>query len=165
VLSESLFTFLLLLALLASINRRGAAGPLADRAARRIALGRHRAGAFDHAALAGDAAGAGNPSAAARASWRRTAACSLLGFLLAMTPWLVRNQSLPAAPPGSSLAVKAVALGSYPDFMYDRARGILRLSVTGTTRMSRRASATGPGWDARWPWTCAHIPGACCGGM
>ena len=118
VLSESLFTFLLLLALLASV------------------VAAERPGRWQPALLAGVLWGA---TALVRsttlllpamllalafalprlANWRRAAGVGLLGFLLAMSPWLLRNQSLPAPPPGNSLTVKSVAHGSYPDFMFE----------------------------------------------
>ena len=117
VLSESLFTMMLLLALLASVIA-------AERPAR-----------WQAALLAGVLWGAATLVRSTTmllpamllvltlvlprlASWRRAAAVGLLGFSLAMAPWLLRNLSLPAPPPGTSLTVKAVAHGSYPDFMY-----------------------------------------------
>lgn len=118
VLSETLFTFLLLLATFASLA-----------ALRRPADWRF-------ALLAGLAWGA---SALVRPTtqflpalflllalvlpWlkplRRTAGIALLGFVLALAPWIARNQTLPPAPAGDSLMVKALAHGSYPDFMYE----------------------------------------------
>ena len=56
------------------------------------------------------------------AAWRRSAAIGLLAFALAMLPWTLRNQSLPPSAPGNNLTVKSVAHGSYPDFMYDGRR-------------------------------------------
>jgi hypothetical protein len=50
---------------------------------------------------------------------RRAAALCLLGFALAMAPWILRNQTLPADAGGNSLMVKALAHGSYPDFKFE----------------------------------------------
>jgi 4-amino-4-deoxy-L-arabinose transferase-like glycosyltransferase len=50
--------------------------------------------------------------------FRRASAVCLLGFSLAMAPWMLRNLLLPPQPPGQSLMVKALAHGSYPDFEY-----------------------------------------------
>jgi 4-amino-4-deoxy-L-arabinose transferase-like glycosyltransferase len=118
VLSESLFTFCLLAALLASA----------------VALG--RAGEWKPALAAGLLWGAASlvrsttlflpalfllASVAAPAlhPYRRAAAFCLLGFALTMSPWLLRNQALPPSAPGSSLMVKGLAHGSYPDFRFD----------------------------------------------
>jgi 4-amino-4-deoxy-L-arabinose transferase-like glycosyltransferase len=53
------------------------------------------------------------------AVWRRAAVLCLLGFVLAMAPWMVRNHGLPPQGEGRSLMVKALAHGSYPDFKYE----------------------------------------------
>jgi 4-amino-4-deoxy-L-arabinose transferase-like glycosyltransferase len=55
----------------------------------------------------------------ALASLRRAAAWCLLAFVLALAPWQLRNQSLPPESGGSSLMVKALAHGSYPDFKFE----------------------------------------------
>jgi len=55
----------------------------------------------------------------ALAKFRRAGAWCLLGFALAMSPWFLRNLALPPPAPGTSLMVKALAHGSYPDFEYE----------------------------------------------
>jgi 4-amino-4-deoxy-L-arabinose transferase-like glycosyltransferase len=118
VLSEGLFGFLLLLALLASV-----------RALRKPA---HQGLAL-LAGLAWGATALVRPTtqylpallcllafALPRlAPWRRAAALCLLAFVLALVPWLARNATLPAPAAGGSLMVKALAHGSYPDFRYE----------------------------------------------
>lgn len=118
VLSEGLFTFCLLAALLASA----------------VALG--RAGEWKPALAAGLLWGVASlvrstslfvPVLFLLASFavpmlhgfRRASAFCLLGFALAMSPWLLRNQALPPSAEGGSLMVKALAHGSYPDFRLD----------------------------------------------
>jgi 4-amino-4-deoxy-L-arabinose transferase-like glycosyltransferase len=58
--------------------------------------------------------------------WRRSAAIGTLAFVLAMAPWVVRNQRIPPGPPGENLMVNSIVHGSYPGFMYEddpRTRG------------------------------------------
>jgi 4-amino-4-deoxy-L-arabinose transferase-like glycosyltransferase len=117
VLSEAFFTLLLLAALLAS-----------------LAAMRHRED-WKRAVAAGLLWGAASlvrstaqflPMAFVALAWllpslaglRRTSAFCLLGFALAMSPWLLRNLGVPPEAPGTSLMVKALAHGSYPDFEY-----------------------------------------------
>lgn len=118
VLSEGLFTFCLLAALLAS------------------AVALDRAGEWKPALAAGLLWGLASlvrsttvflpilfllASVAVPAlhPYRRAAAACLLGFALAMSPWLLRNATLPPPASGSSLLVKALAHGSYPDFRFE----------------------------------------------
>ena len=49
---------------------------------------------------------------------RRGATIAVLGFALAMSPWLLRNLSPEVDKPASNLMVKALLHGSYPDFTY-----------------------------------------------
>ena len=49
--------------------------------------------------------------------FRRGAALATLAFALALSPWLVRNLHVPDAP-GTSLMAKSLVHGSYPGFMY-----------------------------------------------
>jgi 4-amino-4-deoxy-L-arabinose transferase-like glycosyltransferase len=51
-------------------------------------------------------------------SYRRPALVGTAVFALALSPWFIRNLSVPAAGPGSNLMVNTLAHGSYPDFMY-----------------------------------------------
>jgi 4-amino-4-deoxy-L-arabinose transferase-like glycosyltransferase len=117
VLSESLFTFLLFGSLWLSL--------------RALAPGK----AATHALLAGFAWGLCSlvrstteflvPALALAAlvvpswrGWRRTALFALLGFALAMTPWLVRNQFVPTLPGQQDQIVNSIVQGSYPGFRY-----------------------------------------------
>lgn len=50
-------------------------------------------------------------------SRRRGLVACALAFLLAMTPWAIRNAGITAAP-GTSLMANSIAHGSYPGFMY-----------------------------------------------
>ena len=49
---------------------------------------------------------------------RRPALLVLLGFALAVSPWVLRNQLVDVGDSGSRLMVNALAHGSYPGFMY-----------------------------------------------
>jgi 4-amino-4-deoxy-L-arabinose transferase-like glycosyltransferase len=118
VLSEGLFTFCLLAALLASVlalDRAGewkpalAAGLLWGIASLVRSTSMFLPALFLLASLA----------APALHGFRRASAFCLLGFALAMSPWLLRNQALPPSAEGGSLMVKALAHGSYPDFRFD----------------------------------------------
>ena len=51
--------------------------------------------------------------------WRRQALLALLAFALTMTPWLVRNARLPAAPGKPDLMVLSIVHGSYENFEYE----------------------------------------------
>jgi 4-amino-4-deoxy-L-arabinose transferase-like glycosyltransferase len=51
--------------------------------------------------------------------FRRPAAIGLVAFVLALSPWMLRNLSAEVRKPASSLMVKALAHGSYPNFMYE----------------------------------------------
>jgi len=118
VLSETLFTFLLLAALLATesaVRRQERTWPalLAGVAWGLTALVRPTSQFLPALFLAITLL------LPALKPWRRTAAMGLLGFVLAMAPWTVRNQLLPAQPDGRSLMVKALAHGSYPYFKYE----------------------------------------------
>jgi 4-amino-4-deoxy-L-arabinose transferase-like glycosyltransferase len=48
---------------------------------------------------------------------RRGAALAMLGFALVQAPWVLRNLHVPAVP-GTSLMAKSLVHGSYPGFMY-----------------------------------------------
>jgi 4-amino-4-deoxy-L-arabinose transferase-like glycosyltransferase len=50
-------------------------------------------------------------------SQRRGIAACVLAFLLVLAPWGLRNAGVPAAP-GTSLMANSIAHGSYPSFMY-----------------------------------------------
>lgn len=50
--------------------------------------------------------------------FRLAALLAFACFAAALAPWLIRNQSPDVGKPASSLMVKALAHGSYPDFMY-----------------------------------------------
>lgn len=50
--------------------------------------------------------------------YRVPTALGFLCFLLAMAPWFIRNQQASVHKPGASLMVKALAHGSYPGFMF-----------------------------------------------
>lgn len=50
-------------------------------------------------------------------AFRRGALLALLGFSLALAPWAIRNLHVPSVP-GTSLMVKSLVHGSYPGFMY-----------------------------------------------
>jgi 4-amino-4-deoxy-L-arabinose transferase-like glycosyltransferase len=51
-------------------------------------------------------------------AYRRGAALLLAGFLLAQAPWLLRNQLMPPGPPEPDLMISFLHHGSYPGFMY-----------------------------------------------
>lgn len=51
--------------------------------------------------------------------FRVQALIGFAAFALALSPWLIRNQSEAIAEPTSSLLVNTIAHGSYPGFMYD----------------------------------------------
>ena len=51
-------------------------------------------------------------------AWHRPAALALLGFVLVMSPWWLRNLSVPATPGQSQLA-NAIVHGAYPGFRYE----------------------------------------------
>jgi hypothetical protein len=51
--------------------------------------------------------------------WRLHASILLLGFLLAMSPWWIRNATLPPARAETSKMLNFLLHGSYPDFTYD----------------------------------------------
>jgi 4-amino-4-deoxy-L-arabinose transferase-like glycosyltransferase len=50
-------------------------------------------------------------------AYRRGCAIGLVAFVLGMAPWAIRNLHV-TNPPGSSLLVKSLVHGSYPGFMY-----------------------------------------------
>lgn len=54
------------------------------------------------------------------APWRRQALLMLLGFALAWSPWALRNQRAEMAETSSYLMVASIAHGSYPGFMYEQ---------------------------------------------
>jgi 4-amino-4-deoxy-L-arabinose transferase-like glycosyltransferase len=118
VLSETLFTFMLLLATYASV--------LALEARPRKRWPWLWAGAaWGLASLVRPTVELLPPLLAAAAfllpackSLRSGAAIGLLGFALALAPWAWRNTHADVQSPSSSLMVKALAHGSYPGFMY-----------------------------------------------
>lgn len=52
-------------------------------------------------------------------AWHRPAAIALAVFALVVAPWALRNRTLPPAPPNSDLMVNSIVHGSYPGFKYD----------------------------------------------
>jgi 4-amino-4-deoxy-L-arabinose transferase-like glycosyltransferase len=53
-------------------------------------------------------------------SYRRNALIAFACFILAMSPWFIRNQSAAVSRSSPSLLIKTLAHGSYPDFMYQQ---------------------------------------------
>jgi 4-amino-4-deoxy-L-arabinose transferase-like glycosyltransferase len=115
VLTESLFTLLLLASVLLSL-RAWRAGGTAGWAIAGVAWGLcclvRPTLQFFPLLLAG----AAFVVPALRSQRRGTAACAL-AFLLVLAPWALRNAGVPAAP-GTSLMANSIAHGSYPGFMY-----------------------------------------------
>lgn len=52
-------------------------------------------------------------------AFRKPALVAFSAFLLTLSPWLLRNLSDSVSNPGTSMAVNTLAHGSYPGFMYD----------------------------------------------
>ena len=51
--------------------------------------------------------------------WRTQAAVLMIGFVLALSPWWIRNAQMPPQHPQTSKLVNFLLHGSYPGFMYD----------------------------------------------
>lgn len=51
--------------------------------------------------------------------YRTNALIGFASFILVLSPWLVRNSSVPPGDPTSNIMVNTLAHGSYPGFMYD----------------------------------------------